>query len=147
MGDFSLTFDENSSRKIQESEILKRKKIVSIAAVTIAIILIVSFGTNTFQVSSDEPASPSPFSSQLINASSWGDFTAVLSTESTGPSFRPSLAVGADGTVHVAWHDSTNYDGAGTDKDVFYKQNVPGVGWSSTEVVSYNYGGNSEYPS
>ena len=63
--------------------------------------------------------------------------TEVVSTESsTGFSGDPSLAVGIDGVVHIAWTDSTNYGGSGADTDVFYKKYVPGSGWTTTEIVS-----------
>jgi len=48
--------------------------------------------------------------------------TEVISTESTDPSYVPSLAVDPDGNIHVAWFDDTDYGGAGTDPDVFYKR-------------------------
>ena len=52
--------------------------------------------------------------------------TEVVSTESTEDSLFPSLGVGSDGPVHIAWHDDTDYGGAGFDDDVFYKMFVPG---------------------
>jgi hypothetical protein len=65
--------------------------------------------------------------------------TEVVSTESTESpesSWGPSLGVGPDGTVHIAWSDRTDYNGAGTDNDIFYRSFVPGSGWTTTEVVS-----------
>jgi parallel beta-helix repeat protein len=76
----------------------------------------------------------------------WGT-TQVVSTESTGWSSIPSLAVGLDGTVHIAWSDNTNYGGSGSDEDIFYKKYVPGTGWSITEVVSTESSKGSLYPS
>ncbi|MCG3221833.1 MAG: hypothetical protein H7641_10675, partial [Candidatus Heimdallarchaeota archaeon] len=52
--------------------------------------------------------------------SSWTT-TEVLSTESSGASYYPSLGVGLSGIIHIVWQDVTNYAGAGTDEDVFYK--------------------------
>ena len=58
---------------------------------------------------------------------SWATFfwnwtnTEVISTESTEHSEYPSLAIDSEGTVHVAWFDITDYAGAGTDEDIFYK--------------------------
>lgn len=60
----------------------------------------------------------------------------VVSTESTGNSRNPSLGVGPDGTVHIAWEDETDYAGAGNDWDLFYKRFEPGSGWTTTEVIS-----------
>ncbi len=60
----------------------------------------------------------------------------MVSTESTGNSRNPSLAVDSSGNIHVAWHDYTDYGGAGTDADIFYKGYEAGSGWTVTEVVS-----------
>jgi hypothetical protein len=73
--------------------------------------------------------------------------TEVVSTESTTVSWFPSLAVGPDGTVHIAWDDSTNYAGSGTDTDIFYKKYVPGSGWTTTEIISTESTGDSGGPS
>ena len=48
----------------------------------------------------------------------------VVSTESTGDSEKPTIAVDEDGYVHIAWEDATDYNGAGTDFDIFYKRTV-----------------------
>jgi len=74
---------------------------------------------------------------------SGGSWTAteVVSTESSGSMFfgnyyRSWLVVDSLETVHVAWNDNTNYNGAGTDLDVFYKKKPSGGSWTITEVVS-----------
>ena len=72
--------------------------------------------------------------------------TEVVSTESTGDSYVPSLAVDSGGTVHIAWYDITDYDGSGADRDIFYKRFVPGTGWTTTDVVSTESTGISRYP-
>jgi hypothetical protein len=70
------------------------------------------------------------------STSSWS-VTDYVSTESTDWSQYPSLAIDFEDTVHVTWYDSTNYDSAGTDQDVFYKKWSPITSvWSLTEVVS-----------
>jgi hypothetical protein len=56
---------------------------------------------------------------------SWST-TEVVSTESTMKSYRPSLAVASDGTLHVVWDDETDYDGSGSDADIFYKTELSG---------------------
>jgi fibronectin type 3 domain-containing protein len=71
----------------------------------------------------------------------------VVSAESTGNSYNPNLAVGQDGAVHVAWHDYTDYEDAGTDADIFYKNWTAAVGWSPLQVVSAESTGISEWPS
>ncbi len=74
--------------------------------------------------------------------------TEVVSTESTDVSANPSLAVDSTGTVHIAWHDQTDYAGAGTEWDIFYKRWEASTStWTTTEVVSTESTGDSSYPS
>jgi hypothetical protein len=73
--------------------------------------------------------------------------TEVVSTVSTASSTWPFLAVGPDDKVHITWMDDTDYDGAGTDQDIFYRSFVPGYGWTATEVVSTESGLDSEFAS
>jgi len=71
----------------------------------------------------------------------------VVSTESTGYSFHPSLAIDGAGNVHTTWEDWTDYAGSGTDYDIFYKcWNVSTSLWTTTEVVSTESILNSNYP-
>ncbi|MFX0135528.1 MAG: hypothetical protein ACFFDN_17925 [Candidatus Hodarchaeota archaeon] len=73
--------------------------------------------------------------------------TVVVSTESTGISQCPTIAVDGSGNVHVAWHDGTNYGGSDTDIDIFYKRwNATTKTWTVTEVVSTESTENSFYP-
>jgi hypothetical protein len=60
----------------------------------------------------------------------------LVSTESTDNSYSASLSVDHLGTVHVTWHDLTNYNGCGGDRDIFYKSRLSGGDWTTTEVVS-----------
>ena len=62
--------------------------------------------------------------------------TEVVSTESTSSSYFPSLAVDTARNVHIAWHDYTDYDGKGSDIDIFYKRRNSSSSWIITEVVS-----------
>ncbi len=81
------------------------------------------------------------------STSSWST-TEVISTESTGTSSVPSLAVDTVGNVHIAWPDLTNYAGSGTDRDIFYKRwDASASLWITTEVVSTESTGNSGNPS
>jgi ribosomal protein L31 len=73
--------------------------------------------------------------------------TEVVSTESTGNSGNPSLAVDATGNVHIAWRDWTDYLSSGTDIDVFYKRWDESSSWTTTEVVSTESTGTSYIPS
>ncbi|MFX0064650.1 MAG: hypothetical protein ACFFC7_20955 [Candidatus Hermodarchaeota archaeon] len=71
-----------------------------------------------------------------------------MSSESTALSQSPSLTVGTTGHIHVAWHDTTNYGGSGTDQDIFYKVwNVTLGIWTTTEVVSTESTSISSIPS
>ena len=45
-----------------------------------------------------------------------------ITTESVGESTAPSLGVGVDGSIHIAWVDETSYAGSGSDSDIFYKK-------------------------
>ncbi|MHA1418940.1 MAG: hypothetical protein ACTSVO_09265 [Candidatus Heimdallarchaeaceae archaeon] len=65
----------------------------------------------------------------------WGALE-LVSSESAGVSQDPDIVVSDDGTVHVAWWDSSDYDSAGTDYDIFYKQRDSAGTWSTTEVIT-----------
>jgi len=76
--------------------------------------------------------------SEELKISVWNcTTTEVVSTESTGHSWHPTIAVDGSGNVHIAWNDWTNYGGSGTDYDIFYKRwNATTAAWTTTEVVS-----------
>lgn len=81
------------------------------------------------------------------STSSWTT-TEVMSTESTAGSYQPSLAIDTLGDVHLAWHDDTDYGGAGDLADIFYKRwNASTSSWTTTEVVSTESTGSSLEPS
>ncbi|MHA2309114.1 MAG: hypothetical protein ACXABJ_07545 [Candidatus Heimdallarchaeaceae archaeon] len=81
------------------------------------------------------------------SSSTWSKIT-VISDVSNTFSFSPSIATDHLGNVHIVWYDRENYDGSGTDNDIFYRQwnNLTST-WSTTEVVSLNCDGHSELPS
>ncbi len=63
--------------------------------------------------------------------------TELVSTETIDDSYRPTIAVDNVGNVHIAWEDKTDYNGSGTDTDIFYKFKNATTGiWTNTEVVS-----------
>ncbi len=67
---------------------------------------------------------------------SWG-VAEIVSTESTGLSFNPHLITDRNGYVLVAWYDNTDYQGSGTNYDIFFKsKNAFTNLWSLTDVVS-----------
>lgn len=63
--------------------------------------------------------------------------TEIISTESTGNSYDPSIVSDTQGNIHVTWEDYSDYESAGTDADIFYKKwNINFLNWSITEVIS-----------
>ncbi len=81
------------------------------------------------------------------SSSSWTTIE-LVSTESTDFSWGPSLAVDIFGNVHIAWHDATDYAGAGTDQDIFYKYwDASSSSWTTTELVSTESTDRSRFPS
>jgi len=61
----------------------------------------------------------------------------IVSTESSGASSNPWIAVDSSGNRHVVWEDTSNYAGSGTDSDIFYKRlNATTALWTTTEVVT-----------
>jgi hypothetical protein len=76
----------------------------------------------------------------------WGT-VGVISTESTDSSVYAFIVVDNMMNVHVTWHDVTDYDGSGTDTDIFYKQwNVDAQIWTTTEVISTESTSSAFYP-
>ena len=87
---------------------------------------------------------------KLDSVTSTWSTTEVVSTESTADSNSQDLAIDELDNLHVAWNDQTNYNGAGTDMDIFYKcWNKTLASWTISEVVSTEStsGGGSWYPS
>lgn len=77
----------------------------------------------------------------------WGT-TIVISTESNSDSDSPSIATDNNGNVHIVWYDTTNYNSAGTDRDIFYKMwNATTQIWSTTRVISTMSTLDSNFPS
>ena len=78
--------------------------------------------------------------------SSWTSID-VLSTESTGSSKAPTINVDGTGNLYTVWHDGTNYNGSGSDSDIFFKWwNHTTNNWSITEVISTESTSASLYP-
>jgi hypothetical protein len=81
-----------------------------------------------------------------ISIGSWS-VTEVISTESGGNSYYPDIAVDEFGNLHLVWYDQTDYDGAGTDYDIFYKLwNLTTGTWSVSEIVSTESTSDSSRP-
>ncbi len=56
------------------------------------------------------------------NASGEWSTPTLISTESTDPAEFPAMALDAQGHFHIVWQDETDYNGADTDTDIFYKR-------------------------
>jgi hypothetical protein len=78
-------------------------------------------------------------------ASGWSNASLVSDTWNggywnNGFSICPTIAVGSDGTVHLAWWDDT--DGSwGIDTEIFYAKWIASGGWSLVTCVSDGWGG------
>jgi hypothetical protein len=73
------------------------------------------------------------FSTSLTTWSS----TQVVSTESTLEARYVEMCIDSEDSIHVVWHDETNYLDSGTDFDIFYKQYDSSISsWKSAEVLS-----------
>ncbi len=49
---------------------------------------------------------------------------------------RPRLAIAEDGSLHCIWQSQHDFNGAGTDWDIFYRQLDPVSGWGTVEPVN-----------
>jgi len=74
---------------------------------------------------------------------SWSELE-LVSTDSSSISEAPKIAVDLAGTVHIAWLESDDIMGSGTDRDIFYRQRTSS-GWDSTELVSVESDSTSTY--
>jgi hypothetical protein len=73
--------------------------------------------------------------------------TQLVSTESMGRSTIPALAVDSEDTLHLAWIDKSNINGAGSDADIFYKSKPIDGEWSDFHVVSIESISHVNWPS
>ncbi|MFW9777610.1 MAG: hypothetical protein ACFFE8_02070 [Candidatus Heimdallarchaeota archaeon] len=70
-----------------------------------------------------------------VSTQSWGDFEIVYDTE--GGASNPQVLIDNVGNVHVTWQDDSDYDGVGTDDDIFYRMRDESTGlWGDIEVVT-----------
>ncbi len=75
------------------------------------------------------------------------DYMKLVSTESSLSSVSPDMTMDSNGDIHVTWADTTNYDGSGVDRDIFYKRWDSTLGiWTYTLVVSVESTDESTYP-
>ncbi len=73
--------------------------------------------------------------------------TEVVSTVSTGTSELPSIDIDTAGNAHITWQDDTDYLGAETDDDIFYRSRWAFLSsWTSVAIVSDESNGSSWFP-
>ncbi|NPD90454.1 MAG: hypothetical protein HGN29_17205 [Asgard group archaeon] len=63
----------------------------------------------------------------------WSDLE-LVSSESIDDSSAPSFAIDSYDQVHVVWKDISGL--GGSSEEIYYKYRRPGLGWSTTEVIS-----------
>jgi len=72
----------------------------------------------------------------LSSLTTWSS-TQLVSTESTADSRDGRMGIDSEYSLHVVWHDWTDYDGSNTDVDIFYKYYDSSLSsWTTTEVMS-----------
>ena len=115
--------------KIKKRILTKDLKIIFL----LLLLATVLFATqNTLNVNSDTGQF------QTIRNSNWfWTDTEILSENSTQNSEFPEIVTDSHGNLHVVWWDPTDYLGAGTDRDIFYKRwNADTNTWTDIQVVS-----------
>ncbi len=126
----------------------KKNKPSIVLSILLIVFLISSSSLNTSSVKTPLDKTHNQYNTDPFDRTDWKwSTTEVVSTESTGWSEYPSHAVDSAGNIHIAWEDWTDYNGAGTDMDIFYKRWNSSSSWTTTEVVSTESTGHSQYPS
>ena len=73
--------------------------------------------------------------------------TEVISEGFNGDGRHPAIEADINGNLHVVWHDTSDFNGAGTDFDIFYRRwNITTGTWMPIEVVSNGTGDTSWRP-
>ena len=75
-----------------------------------------------------------------LTGSGWEDIQVISepilgNNFSTGFSAVPTIVV-ENNNIYVAWHDSNNTDGSGTDADIFFRCNLTSSGWEDIQIIS-----------
>ncbi len=74
------------------------------------------------------------YTMQSLNGS-WSPVEVVSTEFKFSDKAIPTVFIDNSDNAHVVWRDNGDYNGAGTDYDIFYKMKGPD-GWTTTEVVS-----------
>jgi ribosomal protein L31 len=105
--------------------------------VLISMFIVIPIYNNTNLLKDHVVENLESFSEELKTSTCGWTTTEVVSTESTGNCFDPTIAVDGSGNVHIAWADATNYGGLDTDVDIFYKRwNATTAIWTMPTLVS-----------
>ncbi len=81
-----------------------------------------------------------------FQSSTWLGMT-LISPESITAVYSPCITVDSQNNIHLAWADSTNLLGAGTDRDIVYKKYDAGeASWSSISIISTYSNQGCEFP-
>ena len=77
---------------------------------------------------------------RYYNGSTWSEIQVISepvmgANNNIGTSYGPDIAV-VNSNIYVVWSDGNNSNGAGTDKDIFYRCNLSGSGWEDIQVIS-----------
>lgn len=78
---------------------------------------------------------PNIFGDPVTDERGWTN-TEIVSTESEETAYRAILDVDQEGTVHIAWRDTSDFNDSGRDWDIFYKKKPQDGNWTTTEIVS-----------
>ena len=132
-------------------DIMKKKKTKLSMSLSVLIIVFL-LSTSSLNINNTKAlleGENNQFNTDSFDRSDWKwTTTQVLTTGSTNNSNLPSLVIDAEGNFHIAWYEETDYDGSGTDYDIFYKRwDAITSLWTATEVVSTESTGNSGYHS
>ncbi|MBY9001967.1 MAG: hypothetical protein KGD64_13700, partial [Candidatus Heimdallarchaeota archaeon] len=87
----------------------------------------------------------------VINAYDYSNWywtgTEIISDMSSSISESPTIITDNEKNIHAVWSDSENYEGSGTDYDIFYRKwSSSSKSWSPTELVTTTSTGNSNNP-
>ena len=61
------------------------------------------------------------YKKRIFNTAKWTR-TEIVSKESSADSQYPSISIKGSFDIHFSWQDSTDYNGSGSDVDIFYKR-------------------------
>ncbi|NPD89985.1 MAG: hypothetical protein HGN29_14830 [Asgard group archaeon] len=101
----------------------------------IVLILCTSFINASKTINALQEENTSNFNLEYNDFSTWrwSDLE-LVSSESIDDSSAPSFAIDSLDQVHVVWKDISGL--GGSTEEIYYKYRRPGLGWSTTEVIS-----------